>query len=429
MTMARERILLVDDEPGVRSSLEAILRDEGYDVAVAVSGEEGLEAASSSPFDAVLLDVWLPGMDGLETLTRLRERRDQAAVVMISGHGTIDTAVRATKLGAFDFIEKPLSLERTLLVLRNALRQRRLERRNQALLQQLDRDTEILGASAASDRLRAMAEAAAATDSAVLLRGERGTGRETIARRIHATSRRADGPFVAVPCGALHALGGDAALFGPAASGGRLALAAGGSVFLEEVHLLPLPVQERLAATLPPLVEGAAGLRPIASAAPAATGIAPALAHHLDVVRIDVPPLRERREDVEVFATRFMRDLAREYGREERRLEPEALAALRAHPWPGNIRELRNVVERLLLLAPGIAVRAADLPAELGGAPSAAEDLYREFRSLQEGLETFERYYVRRVWNLTRGDLEAASTALGLPAETIAAKVKAFGLA
>lgn len=427
--MARERILLVDDEPGVRSSLGAILGDEGFDVALAGTGEEGLAAAAAGSFDAILLDVWLPGMDGLETLARLRDLRDEAAVVMISGHGTIDTAVRATKLGAFDFVEKPLSLEKTLLVLRNALRQRRLERRNRALLQQLGRDTEILGTSPAADRLRSLAEAAATSDSPVLLRGEPGTGRETIARRIHATGRRGDGPFVAVPCGALDAVGGEGALFGPAASGGRLALAAGGSVFLEEVHRLPEPVQQRLAATVPALAESDAGLRTVASTGPEAAGMVPDLARRIDAVRIDVPPLRERREDVDVFAARFMRDLAREYGREERRLAPDALAVLRAHAWPGNVRELRNVVEGLLLSTERSTVTAADLPAELGGAARAADDLYREFRTLADGLESFERYYVRRTWNATRGDLEALASRLGVPVEVAAAKAKAFGLA
>ncbi|HEX6853570.1 MAG TPA: sigma-54 dependent transcriptional regulator [Candidatus Polarisedimenticolaceae bacterium] len=427
--MARERILLVDDEPGVRSSLGAILEDEGYDVVLAGTGEDGLAEAASSPFDAILLDVWLPGMDGLDTLAKLREARDEAAVVMISGHGTIDTAVRATKLGAFDFVEKPLSLEKTLLVLRNALRQRRLERRNRALLQQLGRDTEILGASRAAGALRSLAEAAATSDSPVLLRGEPGTGRETIARRIHATGRRGDGPFVAVPCGALDALGGEEALFGPAASGGRLALASGGSVFLEEVHRLPEAIQLRLASTVTALAESEAGLRALASTGPEAAGIVPELARRLDVVRVDVPPLRERREDIEVFATRFMRDLAREYGRDERRLAPDALATLRAHAWPGNVRELRNVVERLLLAAPGATVHAADLPAELGGARTAADDLYREFRTLAEGIESFERYYVRRAWSATRGDLEAVARALGVPVEVAAAKARAFGLA
>jgi two-component system nitrogen regulation response regulator NtrX len=212
--MNRESILVVDDEPGVRSMLEAILKDEGYSVTVAGTGEDGVSAATGRAFDALLLDVWLPGIDGIETLSRLKASGIDAEVVMISGHGTIETAVKATKLGAFDFVEKPLSLEKTLLVLRNALRQRRLEKRNRSLLDQLARDTEILGDSEAIRRLRREAEAAAASEAPVLICGEPGSGRETLARHVHTTGRRADQAFVHVACGAVSGAAGAAAFFG-----------------------------------------------------------------------------------------------------------------------------------------------------------------------------------------------------------------------
>src|SRR5262245_31209974 len=212
--MAHERILVVDDEPGVRTALEGILRDEGFDVATASSGEEGLERLSEREADAVLLDVWLPGIDGIETLMELRERGIDTEVAMISGHGTIETAVRATKLGAFDFIEKPLSLERILLVLRNALRQRRLEHRNRRLLEQLDRDTEVLGSSSAAQALRGRITAAAGSDAPVLLCGEPGSGRETAARRIHASGPRSGEAFVGVACAVLDPLDAEQALWG-----------------------------------------------------------------------------------------------------------------------------------------------------------------------------------------------------------------------
>ena len=234
--MTAERILVVDDEPGVRSALEAILADEGFDVTTVESGEAGLEALDRGSFDAVLLDVWLPGIDGLDTLRRMRELNRDVEVVMISGHGTIETAVRATKLGAFDFVEKPLSLDQTLLVLRNALRQRRLQRSNRQLLEQVTRDTEIFGNSAAAVELREMVQMAATADAPVLICGERGSGRETVARRIHAAGRRPDGPFVEIPCGALDAQAADRALSGE--QGGRIALAEGGSLFLEDVGRL-----------------------------------------------------------------------------------------------------------------------------------------------------------------------------------------------
>lgn len=421
--MARERILIVDDEPGVRTTLSAILEDEGFEVAAAETGERGVEAAGAGAFDAVLLDVWLPGIDGLETLSRLRTARCDAAVVMISGHGTIETAVRATKLGAFDFVEKPLSLEKTLLVLRNALRQRRLERRNRSLLRQLARDTEIVGESAAAEGLRRSIEAAASSEAPVTIRGERGSGRETIARRIHSAGPLAGEAFVPILSGALEAASGAAALFGEGKGEGRLALARGGCLFLEDAQLLDPGLQDRLAAALPD-----AGARVVASVGPDGAGLTSALAGAIDVVRIDVPPLRTRREDVEILAAHFMRDLAREYGKAEKPFRPEALARLRGHDWPGNVRELRNVVERLLLLSPGEAVEARDLPAEMGGARKAPDDLYREFGSLAEGVESFERYYVRRVWIATKGDLPAAAKRLGIEPSILAERLTALGI-
>ncbi|HKQ59979.1 MAG TPA: sigma-54 dependent transcriptional regulator [Candidatus Polarisedimenticolaceae bacterium] len=411
--MADERILIVDDEPGVRAALEAILADEGFRVTSAASGEQGLEALAAQAFDAVLLDVWLPGLDGLETLARLRERNVDAEVVMISGHGTIETAVRATKLGAFDFVEKPLSLDRTLLVLRNALRQRRLERSNRRLVEQLARDTEILGHSDSAERLRALVRLAADATDAVLIRGPQGSGRETVARRIHLAGPRPEAPFVSVPCGALDESAAAAALFGGAGQPSRLQLAAGGSLFLEDVERLPPVPQERVAASLPP-----AGTRLLASIAVDPAPLHPALEARLAGTRIDVPPLNQRREDVPFLAERFMHDLSREYGRPAKRLTPEVLARLARHDWPGNLRELRGLLERVLLVAPGEAVTPEDLPIALGGA-APSDDLYQEFPSLRAGLEAFERYQVGRALSLVGGDLDRAAERLGLSAAAL----------
>jgi two-component system nitrogen regulation response regulator NtrX len=411
--MASERILIVDDEPGVRTALEGILRDEGFSVTSAASGEDGLEALARAPADAVLLDVWLPGMDGLETLLRLRERRVDAEVVMISGHGTIETAVKATRLGAFDFIEKPLSLEKTLVVLRNALRQRRLERRNRHLLDQLARDTEIVGSSAAAERLRSEIAAAADADAPVLLVGERGAGRETVARRIHAASRRAGEGFVVVPCAALDEAGAARALFGEEATPSRFALASGGSVYLEEVERLSTAVQERLAAHVERAQEHA-NARLLASVLPGATTLSGALRERLDVLRLAVPALRERREDIPANAERYLRELGREYGRAGKRLGADALAALTAAEWPGNLRELRHAIERAVLMSSADTIHVEDLPEHVGGAAERGEDLYGEFASLAEGVAAFERSYVRRALAAVRGDREEAARKLGL---------------
>jgi len=417
--MSDESILVVDDEPGVRSMLEAILRDEGYRVAAVGSGEEGVAAASNRAFDALLLDVWLPGIDGIETLSRLKAQGIDAEVVMISGHGTIETAVKATKLGAFDFVEKPLSLEKTLLVLRNALRQRRLEKRNRSLLDQLARDTEILGDSEAARRVRREADAAAATESSVLVCGEVGSGRETVARHVHTASRRGDQAFVHVACAGLSGAAGAAVLFGSEAGSGRLALAGRGSVFLEDVDTLPAALQAAVAAWM----AGHSGIRWIATAAEDPVGLVSPLREHLDVIRITTAPLRLRREDIALLALRFQRDLAREYGRPEKRFSSESLAALSRHDWPGNIRALRNAVERALLLAPAEEIQLTDLPQDLGGAAHAADDLYGSFETLAEGLAAFERYFLRRALREERGDLEAAARRVGVSAASMRERI------
>lgn len=409
--MAGERILVVDDEPGVRTAVESILTDEGYRVVSVESAEAGLEELDRTAFDAVLLDVWLPGMDGLEALRLLKERRSDAEIVMISGHGTIETAVRATKLGAFDFVEKPLSLEKTLLVLRNALRQRRLERTNRQLLKQLARETEIIGTSAAADRLRADVDVAAGADAAVLIVGDGGSGRETVARRIHATGRGRDGSFVEVPCGALDASAAERALFGAEGSPGRIEMAAGGCLFLEDVDRLPAKLQRKLAGGLGVQAKGTRSARILASTRPGAE-LGQRLRQELEVVRIDVPALRERRDDVPLMAERFMTTLAREYGRQVKRLAPDCLVALKAHDWPGNITELKNLMERLVLFAGGDSVQTADLPESLGGARSPVADLYREYGSLAEGVKAFERYYIARIVNEEGGDEAAAAKRL-----------------
>ena len=419
--MAGERILVVDDEPGVRETLEAILKDEGFEVHTAETGESALERLGECPCDAVLLDIWLPGIDGLDTLRQLRERWTDIEVVMISGHGTIDTAVSATKLGAFDFVEKPLSLERTLLVLRNALRHRTLEMRNRHLIDQLTRDTEIQGHSAAAERLRREVEAAAVAVAPVLISGESGSGREQVARRIHGAGRFAGGPFVDVPCATLNATALDAELFGAGDRVARIQLAAGGSLFLEDVDQLDAARQQRLAGQLG---AGAGRYRPIASISADVAVLDDKLRQVFGSFHIEVPALRERREDIPLLAERFMRDLAREYGREPKPFAADALAAIRTHEWPGNVRALRNVVERTLLLAPGPRVAVSDLPAELGGARASSVDLYSGFSSLAEGVAAFERYYVERVLSEAGGDRTAAASRLGLSEAAFGCKLE-----
>jgi two-component system nitrogen regulation response regulator NtrX len=412
--MTGEKILVVDDEPGVRTALEGILQDEGFEVKSAGSGEEGLLLLQTGRFDAVLLDVWLPGIDGLETLEKLQDSRVDTQVIMISGHGNIDTAVRATKLGAFDFIEKPLSLEKTLLVLRNALRQRMLEDRTRRLMRMLSRDTEIHGDSPAAALLRARIDEAAASDTPVLVTGGRGTGREAVVRRIHALSARSEEAFVDIPCGALNTAAAADAIFGATDGSSRPALARKGTLLFEDLDLLDPELQRRLEAYLRSESFQELDARPLATADLSGPAIGAALRDQIGLMLVEVPPLKERREDVAVLADHYMTILAREYGRRRQTFSDDCRRAMSAWDWPGNVRELRNLVETLLLQVHGPEIRTSDLPEAMGGTELVPVDLYGGFKSLSAGVAAFEEYYIRRTVGEADGDLKKAARRLGL---------------
>src|SRR5215218_2465504 len=344
-------VLIVDDEPGVRSALSGVLRDEGYQVEAVDSGEACLERLARQPFDLIVLDVWLPGMDGLATLARMRERQFDPQVVIISGHGNVESAVRAIKMGAFDFVEKPLSLEKTVLVVRNALRQRHLEAENLALRAKVDAQHTMIGDSVAMTRLREQVAMAAPTNGRVLIMGENGTGKELVARNIHAMSRRRSGPFVEVNCAAIPEELIESELFGHirgaftgavADRRGKFELAHGGTIFLDEIGDMSLKTQAKVLRVLQEQVMEAVGgstrirvdARVLAATNKDLTEEIRAgrfredLYFRLNVVPIFVPPLRERPEDVQLLADHFMALLAREYGRRPKTFEADAVAVL-----------------------------------------------------------------------------------------------------
>src|ERR687892_2445348 len=261
-------VLIVDDEAGVRSALSGVLRDEGYVVDAVESGEACLDRVARAPYDVIVLDIWLPGLDGLATLERLRQRHVDAPVVMISGHGNIESAVRAIKMGAFDFVEKPLSLDKTVLVVRNALRQRRLEAENQALRARVDAQHTLVGDSYAIQQLREQLGVAAPTNGRVLIFGENGTGKELVARNIHALSRRRAGPFVEVNCAAIPEELIESELFGHVRGAftgavadrrGKFELAHGGTIFLDEIGDMSLKTQAKVLRVLQEQVMEAVG--------------------------------------------------------------------------------------------------------------------------------------------------------------------------
>jgi two-component system nitrogen regulation response regulator NtrX len=443
-------ILIVDDEPGVRSSLSGVLRDEGFEVEAAASGEECLERAARSAFDVVVLDVWLPGIDGLITLQRLRERKVDAQVVMISGHGNIESAVRAIKMGAFDFVEKPLSLEKTVLVVRNALRQRDLEAENRVLRARVDRQHVMVGESFSMRQLREQVEMAAPTNGRVLIYGENGTGKELVARTVHQLSRRRNGPFVEVNCAAIPEELIESELFGHvkgaftgavAEKPGRFEQANGGTIFLDEIGDMSLKTQAKVLRVLQEQVMERVGgtqsirvdVRVLAAtnkelAAEIREGrFREDLYFRLNVIPIFVPPLRERQDDIPLLADHFMALMAAEYGRRPKRMASEAVARLQHYAWPGNVRELRNVIERLMIMVPGDTITAQDL-AFLGHdgvrQPIVADDSL----PLADARERFERDYILQALAAQHGNISRTADVLGVERSNLYKKMKAFGI-
>ena len=444
-------VLIVDDEAGVRSALSGVLRDEGYAVDAVDSGEACLDRVARAPYDVIVLDIWLPGMDGLATLARLRERRVDSPVVMISGHGNIESAVRAIKMGAFDFVEKPLSLEKTVLVVGNAVRQRQLEAENRALREHVDRRLTMVGESYAMVQLREQVAMAAPTNGRVLIFGENGTGKELVARSIHALSRRRNGPFVEVNCAAIPEELIESELFGHVKGSftgaladrrGKFEMAGGGTLFLDEIGDMSLKTQAKvLRALQEQVVEPVGGtasvrvdVRVLAAtnkdlnAEIRAGRFREDLYFRLNVIPIFVPPLRDRDEDIPLLADHFMQELAREYGRRPKRLDPGAATGLRSYRWPGNVRELRNVIERLMIMVPGDTITFADLAFlegaglqrdETGGAPTVP---------LHEARDRFERDYILRALAAHHGNISRTADALDVERSNLYKKMRGLGI-
>ena len=449
-------ILIVDDEPGVRSALGGVLRDEGYEVDAVDSGEACLERLGRQTYDVVVLDVWLPGMDGLATLARMRERQIDVQVVIISGHGNIESAVRAIKMGAFDFVEKPLTLEKTVLVVRNALRQRSLEAENRALRAKVDAQHTMVGESYAMAKLREQVAMAAPTNGRVLIFGENGTGKELVARNIHQLSRRRTGPFVEVNCAAIPEDLIESELFGHVRGAftgavadrrGKFEAAHGGTIFLDEIADMSLKTQAKVLRVLQEQVMEAVGgstrikvdARVLAATNKDLTAeirggrFREDLYFRLNVVPIFVPSLRDRQEDIPLLAEHFMAMLAREYGRRPKTFEADALIALRQYAWPGNVRELRNLVERLMIMVPGDRVSSRDLSfLEQSVAPPDTQPASVAKASveapLHEARDRFERDYILRALAAQHGNISRTAELLGIERSNLYRKMRGFGI-
>jgi two-component system nitrogen regulation response regulator NtrX len=447
--MAGEHILVVDDEPAIQTALRGVLEDEGYRVSTVGSGDDALRLVTEDTPDVVFLDIWMPKKDGLDTLADLKRARPEAPVIMISGHGTIDTAVKATRLGAYDFIEKPLSLEKMLVTVTRALEHTRLERENANLKARLDVRTEIIGDCEVTRALREQIATAAPTSGRVLIHGENGSGKELVARAIHALSSRRDQPFVEVNCAAIPEELIESELFGHekgaftgavARRRGKFETADGGTLFLDEIGDMSLKTQAKVLRALEEqVVERVGGREPLkvdvrviaASNRNLETLIGQGqfredLFYRLAVIPIEVPPLRARRDDIPLLVDHFLALFSVENGKRLKTVSGEALAYFLAYDWPGNIRELRNMVERLVIMTSGDAIGPDDLPAPLR--PKDAAPQGEGQRSLKEARDGFERAYIlaelrAHDWNMTR-----TAERLGIERSHLYRKIKTYGI-
>ena len=459
--MSPRRVMIVDDEKGIREALKQVLEYEEIEVQACASGHESIRVYPEFKPHLVFLDVKMEGMDGLETLKRIRQLDSQAQVVMISGHGTIQTAVEATQLGAYDFLEKPLDTDRILLTLRNALQHVVLVNENVRLKQEVRAQYEIVGSSKAIRQVIGLIEKVGPTPARVLITGENGTGKELVARAIHALSppARASGPFVEVNCAAIPTELIESELFGHmkgsftgafADRAGKFELADGGTLFLDEIGDMSLSAQAKVLRALQEGVisrVGSGKALPVDVRVIAATNKNLAaeiehgrfredLLHRLNVIPIHVPPLRERRADVAQLITHFTAELTKE-GLAAREFETAAVERLTAHDWPGNVRELKNAVERLLILAAGPTVAAADVEKLVGkrdggrgtGAAASGGDAgWLRAATFEEFKQSAERAFLRG--KLQENDWNVSETArtLQMPRSNLYKKIERYGL-
>ncbi len=453
-------ILIVDDEADIRALIAGILEDEGYSTREAGNSDAAQDAMWARRPSLVILDIWLQGssMDGLAILKSFKRDHPEVPVVMISGHGTIETAVEAIKLGAYDFIEKPFKSDRLLLLVDRAIEAARLRRENRELRLRAGSDGELVGVSGFINHIRQTIEKVSPTKSRVLVTGAAGSGKEVVARLIHGNSLRADGPFVVVNCAAMHPDRMEMELFGtePGIDGpdtprkiGTFEQAHGGTLLLDEVSDMPLETQGKIVRVLQEQTFERLGggsrvevdVRVIATtnrdlqSEITAGRFREDLFYRLNVVPVRVPSLRERREDVPVLARYFMQAAAVAAGVQPRALGEDAVAALQAYDWPGNVRQLRNVIDWLLIMAPGAphdAIRADMLPPEIGAITPAVLRWEKSSElmtlPLREARELFEREYLLAQINRFAGNISRTATFVGMERSALHRKLKLLGV-
>ena len=441
------KILIIDDEPAIRATLAGILEDEGHKTVACESGEEGLAQFAREEFDLIILDLWLPGVDGLAVLERLRGA-GAPPVIVVSGHGNVDTAVRATRAGAYDFLEKPLSLERVLLTVSHALADRKLREQVRDLGRHFSLDELLIGESDVMKKLDQQIRSAAPSNSRVLITGENGSGKEIVARTLHRLSHRAEQPFIDVNCAAIPEELIESELFGHrkgAFTGaiddrkGKFELADGGTLFLDEIGDMSVKTQAKVLRVLQEQTFQKVGgqqtitvdVRVIAAtnkeleAEIASGAFRSDLYYRLAVIPIEVPPLRARGNDVVLLAEHFLRRFAAETGMPRKRFSAGAATKLRGYSWPGNVRELRNVIERLAILLPGETIEAEDV--QLGTRAEPAAQIAANL-TLKEARDEFEKQYILARLREYGGNVSRAADALGVERSNLYRKLHAYGI-
>ncbi len=446
-------LLIVDDEPSILQSLGGLLSDEGFEVTTAANGYEALKTIEVESPDLVLLDIWMPGIDGIETLKEIKKENPNIQVIIITGHGTIETAVKATKLGAFDLIEKPLSIDKVIVAINNALNFRRLEEENKYLRKKTLEKNSINGNSPKTIELKNNIAKAAPTDTWILIIGENGTGKELVARMIHHLSPRADQPLIDVSCAAIPENLIESELFGHekgAFSGatskkiGKFELASNGSIFLDEIGDMSLKTQASILRVLQEQkIQRVGGSRTISVDVRVIAasnknleeeiekgGFREDLFYRLNVLPINVPPLRQRADDIPILVETFLEDFAIQNRDRRKKITSEALEILSKYTWPGNVRELKNLVERMAILVDANAIDSRDIPDVYNLDSNLVNDLTEyqalNFDTFKEARLAFERAFITRKLMQHRNNVTKTAEAIGVGRSFLHKKIKSF---
>ncbi len=444
--MEEALVLVVDDEEGIRESLSDILEDEGYEVITSETAEEALKIIRENNPDLIFLDIWLPGMDGLQALKEIKEVNPELTVVMISGHGTIELAVKATKMGAYEFLEKPLSLDRVLLVTKNALEKKKIELENKALRLTLKKQRRLIGNSLKMQKLQEQIEMAAKSNSRVLILGESGSGKELVAHILHEKSSRANKPFIEVNCAAIPQELIESELFGHEKGSftgaferkkGKFELANEGTLFLDEVGDMSLTTQSKVLRVIETQefqrVGGSKSIKVDVRIISATNKdlfeevkkgtFREDLFYRLNVIPIFVPPLRERKEDIPELVRYFLDYFAKEYGQKPKKITPEALKAIENYNWPGNIRELRNVIERLVIMTPSNIISQKDIIIS-----ETSRSDYFSYKTLKEAKESFEKDFITKKLEENNWNISKTAEILNIERSNLHRKIKAYNI-